>query len=239
MNKAELIRRTFEHMLANDIRKPVVIPKQSFTITDDDGHSKVFSVKRKDKDMHYTMDDIRKVLTVAVEMIIDAVSRGEEVSVTRLGVISAKYRAEHKVRIPGSMKWRTIPGHYIPRISFSKAMKDAARVYEAFLVDIGEDIVPETPKYSGRGRPTKDQKPKRTINELMDAEEARRNAPIAELLEDPDDFFDEPDEFDEDEDFGMDDDCEDDRDSENDAQEDIIIDGDVETEPSGVSDDGD
>lgn len=237
MNKAELIKRTFDYMIKNDIRKPVVMPKHSFTITDDEGHSKVFSVKRKDKEMHYTLNDIKNVLTVAVDVMVDAVARGEEVAVPKLGVISAKYRAEHKVRIQGSMKWRTIPGHYLPKINFSKAMKDAARIYEAFLIDIGEDLKPEKPKYSGKGRPPKDQRPKRTINELMDAEEARKNAPITELLEDPDDFFDVPDEFDEDEDFGMDDDCEDDLVSSDGSQEDIVIEGEVDEDSDKVMSD--
>jgi nucleoid DNA-binding protein len=215
VKKAELLGKIFDYLLANDIRKPVAIPKQTFTITDDTGNSRVFSVKRKDREAHYTLDDIRKVLDAFIKVAVDAVARGDSIFLPQIGTVSAQFRKERKVRIHGTMKFQTIPAHYVPKAKFAKAMRDAARVYEAYLIDNGFEIDPEKAaaaliEKKKPGRPSK--KGTRPIAEMI--EESKEMEVNPELLAKPEDFFNEEpeDEFDEDEDFGFDDESKEDQD---------------------------
>ena len=49
MNKIDFIKCVSDVLRTNDIKKPVSIPKQVFHISDDEGNSKDFTVKKTDK----------------------------------------------------------------------------------------------------------------------------------------------------------------------------------------------
>ena len=58
MNRNEFVRRVTSVMRENDIRKPVSSPKQVFHISDDEGNSKDFVVRKTDKKVIFTIDDV-------------------------------------------------------------------------------------------------------------------------------------------------------------------------------------
>lgn len=214
MKKSELVNRMFDYLIQSDIRKPVAIPKQTLTVTDDFGHSKCFTFKKQDRRYHYTARDIQNILNSFIEVACNAVQRGESVYLPKVGAISPQFRKEHKVRIPGTQKFKSIPAHYVPKIKFSQAMKDAARVYEAYLADLldsGQGDGMEIPEaLRGRGR--------RTGNNIND---------IIFDDEDPTMFGEELDDnlyYNGDEDFDDEEDSDDDIDIEDDSEVDVELD---------------
>ena len=82
MVRKELIRRMTEVMRENDIRKPISFPKHVFHISDDEGNRRDFTVKKVDKSVIYTADDVEAVLDTLQYVIQEALKAGEEKTVT-------------------------------------------------------------------------------------------------------------------------------------------------------------
>lgn len=156
VKKGDLLSKTCDYLKEKGLRKPVHVPKQQFTITDDEGHSRNFTVKRQDKEALYTMDDVRKILDAMVDIVIDTVKHGEPVYIQKIGTLNIRYREARKVRIPGTRQWKDVPGHYVPKLEYAQTLKDAARIYESYVVERGDPLTVPKPK-RGRGRPRKNQ----------------------------------------------------------------------------------
>ena len=62
MNRKELVRRIANVMRENNIRKPVSSQKQVFHISDDEGNTKDFVVKKTDKGVLFTYDDVEAMM---------------------------------------------------------------------------------------------------------------------------------------------------------------------------------
>lgn len=130
MNKKELSARAADFLRENDIRKPVKIKKHAFVVTDEDGNSANFYVKRQDKRVLYTVEDVQNILEACIEMIREAVQRGESVFLKDFGTLSVHMRAERMLKRPDNGEMCVVPAHYVPKFSFAKAYKMAAKVYE-------------------------------------------------------------------------------------------------------------
>lgn len=153
MNKQELAEEMCKLLKQNDVRKPISIPKQKFTISDETGNSRMFTVKQKDKRALYTQEDCKNMLDVLVVVLAEAVKKGDPIYIPKFGTLTAHYRAPRKVRLPGSRKWKDIPAHYVPKMDYAKAIRDAAKIYETYMNEV-HPPEPEKPK-RGRGRPKK------------------------------------------------------------------------------------
>ncbi|MCD8208997.1 MAG: HU family DNA-binding protein, partial [Bacteroidales bacterium] len=92
MNKRDLIREINNVLRENGVKKPISIPKHVFHISDDDGNSRDFSVKTREKTAVYTIDDVENILDACICVIEDALKRGEEVSIYSFGTLGLKYR---------------------------------------------------------------------------------------------------------------------------------------------------
>lgn len=149
MNQKELARRVTAVMRERDIRKPISIPKQVFHISDDDGNTKSFSVKKRDKSVIYTVDDVDAVVDACIEVMKDALKRGDNISVRGFGTLGLKLRkARHTKRI-GTNERIDIDAHYIPKFSFGADLKMCAKLYELSLTDKDTDADNETNKAVG------------------------------------------------------------------------------------------
>ena len=164
MHKLELASKVCEMLRESGARKPVSIPKQQFTITDEAGNSRVFNVKRADKEVLYTMDDVKRIIDVLVDVIVDTIKHGEPISLKKIGTLHIHYRAARKTRIPGTSKWVDIPAHYVPKLEYSSALLEAARIYESYKRETGDPLVIN--KKGTVGRPRK--KNTEEVQELMD-----------------------------------------------------------------------
>lgn len=130
MNKKDLVSRAAEILRQNDIRKPVKIKKHKFQIIDEDGDIAFFTVKRADKQVLYTVDDIGNIIDACIEAVLEAIRRGEEVNVRGFGTLGLHYRAARRTKQPGTEDWYEIDAHYIPKFFSGNDLRAAAKVYD-------------------------------------------------------------------------------------------------------------
>lgn len=140
MNRKELIRNVAAAMRENNIRKLISSPKQVFHISDDDGNQKDFIVKKSDKGVLYTVDDVEAVLDTCLAVIEEAMRRGEAVSVRGFGTLGLKYRKPRATKVPGTEEWVDIESRYIPKFTFGNDLRMCAKVYELSLADKQLDV---------------------------------------------------------------------------------------------------
>lgn len=156
MKKDEVVSLVCEALKQTNTRKFVSIPKQEFTITDDEGQSKKFAIKRADKEVLYTNTDVRNIVDMLIEVLLEAMRNGESVYLPKFGTICPHYREARRARIPNSRQWCDIPPKYVPKLKFSKAMVDAAREWESRVLENGDPLlVPVEKRKKGR-RPVED-----------------------------------------------------------------------------------
>lgn len=135
MNKFEFIRAVTDTLKANDLRKPVSIPKQTYYISDDEGNARSFSVKKKDKNILFTIEDVKAIVNACIEVIEDCLKRGEPISFSNFGTLGLKYRKPRQVKPFNSEDKVEIEGRFIPKFSFGKDLRLCAKLYEMSLKD--------------------------------------------------------------------------------------------------------
>ena len=135
MNKKDLISKTTEVLRANNIRKPISIPKQVFHISDDEGNSKDFVVRKTDKSVLYNTNDVSEILDACMAVIEDSLRRGEEVYVHGFGTLTVQKRAARQTKHPDTREVIYIDERYIPKFSFGNNLRMAAKMYELSLND--------------------------------------------------------------------------------------------------------
>ena len=136
MNRRELVRGVAAKLRENNMKKSVRAPRHVFHISDDSGNTKDFVVKQAERSYIYTEDDVDKIVDALVDVILDALKIGDTVSIHGFGAIGVKYRQARRTRDPKTGEWVDIEGHYIPKLTFGKDMKTAAKLYE---LSIDED----------------------------------------------------------------------------------------------------
>ena len=136
MNKKELTRRVASVMREKSIRKPVSIPKQVFHISDDDGNKKDFVIRKTDKTVMFTTEDVEAIIDTCIEVIEDALAHGEHVSVHGFGQLGLKYMKARTLKQVGTGEPVTAEAHYIPKFSFGKDLRLSAKMYEMSLEDL-------------------------------------------------------------------------------------------------------
>lgn len=130
MNKKELISRASEILRINQTRKPVKIKKHRFQIIDEEGNTAYFTVKRADKQVLYTVDDVNNVIDACLEAILESIRRGEEVNIRGFGTLGLHYRAARRTKQPGTEDWVEIDAHYTPKFLSGNDLKAAVKVYD-------------------------------------------------------------------------------------------------------------
>lgn len=135
MKRIDLIRRTAEVMRENNIRKPVSIPKQVFHISDNEGNHRDFTVKKTDKSVMYTVDDVEAVLDAMQYVIQEAVKVGEDIVVRGFGTLGKRYRKARTVRNVLDGQAVELRGHYVPWFIPGNDLKRCMQIYEQTLSD--------------------------------------------------------------------------------------------------------
>ena len=133
MNRKELVRRTAGLMREKDIRKPVSMPKQVFHISDDEGNKRDFTLRKIDKSVIYTADDVEAIIDNCIEVIQEALKHGEEISVRGFGTLGLKYRKKRTLIHVGTGEQIEMDSHYVPKFTSGHDLKMCAKVYEMFL----------------------------------------------------------------------------------------------------------
>lgn len=135
MVRKELIRRTADVLRENNIRKPISIPKQVFHISDDEGNYKDFTVKKVDKSVAFTVEDIEAVLDACQYVIQDAVKSGEDITLRGFGTLGKRYRKARVVKNVLDGQECEVAGHYVPWFYPGNDLVRCLQVYEQTLKD--------------------------------------------------------------------------------------------------------
>lgn len=129
MNRREFVRKVTDVLRENNIRKPVYSTKHTFHISDDEGNSKDFIIKQKDRNVLFTIDDIDSIVDVCTAVISNALSEGDSVSIRGFGTLGLRYRQGRKMR-DTSGKWIECQPGFVPKFSVGKELKRSAKLYE-------------------------------------------------------------------------------------------------------------
>ena len=147
MTRKELISYTTSVLRDNDIRKPVKLPKQTFHISDDEGNQKDFIVRKSDKNVIYTVNDVENILDALVAVVTDAIKRGDSVSIQGFGSLGVHKRAARATKIPETDTWVEVPARYVPKFKFGNDLRMAAKMYEMSLDENHDyNLFPEIPE---------------------------------------------------------------------------------------------
>lgn len=76
MNKGELVNEVCERLRASGVRKVISSPKHVFHITDDDGNTCNFNVKRSDRRISFNQKDVSLILDTCLD-VIENICRGQ------------------------------------------------------------------------------------------------------------------------------------------------------------------
>ena len=137
MNKTELIQRVASVMRENNIRKPVSSQKKVFHISDDDGNVSDFVIKKSNKGVLFTVDDVSAVMDTCIAVIEDAIRRGEHVSVRGFGPLGVHYRKARTTKHPETGEIVEVSERYIPKFIFGSDLRMCAKMFELSLGEGG------------------------------------------------------------------------------------------------------
>lgn len=135
MNRQAFIKNVSDLLREKNIKKPISIPKQVFHISDNDGNSKDFTIKKTDKSVLYTRNDVELIVDACLAVIEDSIKRGEPVSFHGFGTLGLNYRKPRTTKCVGTDEDIVIEGHYVPKFSFGNNLKMCAKIYELSLND--------------------------------------------------------------------------------------------------------
>lgn len=135
MNRRDLARTAADVLRKSNTRKTVSIPKQVLHISDDSGIQKDFTVRRADKEVLYTIDDVNAILEALICVIKDSLKTGDTVSIHGFGTFGLKYRKPRKTKSIDTDDTITIDGRFVPKFSFGNDLKMCAKIYEMSFED--------------------------------------------------------------------------------------------------------
>lgn len=151
MNKKDFIKCVSELLRANDIKKPVSMPKQVFHISDNEGNSKDFTIRKTDKSVMYTKDDVTAIVDACLYVIQESLKRGEPVSFHGFGTLGLNYRKPRATKCVGTEEDVVIEGRYVPKFSFGNDLRMCAKIYELSLNDKLQEPAPVYDEMDGGG----------------------------------------------------------------------------------------
>lgn len=136
MNQKDLARRIAAGLREDDTRKPVMFPKRTFHISDDDGNHKDFTVQGMGKALTYTVEDVENILDMCQRVIMDVLEHGDTITVRGFGTLGLKYfKPRSSLKIPGTDIEAGTEPVYLPKFVASRTLKACGKVYALSLRD--------------------------------------------------------------------------------------------------------
>lgn len=130
MNRKELVRRASNVLRDNNIKKPVYTQKQVLHISDDDGNTKDFVIKKNDTGVVFTTDDIDAIIDACIYVIQDALKHGDSVSIRGFGSLGLHHRKARIAKHPTTGEAVDIEARYVPKFVSGNDLKMCAKIYE-------------------------------------------------------------------------------------------------------------
>lgn len=141
MNRKEFDRRVASVMRENGIRKPVSSPKQVFHISDDEGNKKDFVIRKTDKSVMFTIEDIESVIDSCIYVIKEALKRGENITFHGFGSLGVHHRKARATKRPDTGEWVEVEARYIPKFTFGNDLRMCTKLYELSLNEVCADNI--------------------------------------------------------------------------------------------------
>lgn len=135
MNRKELVRRAANVLRDNNIKKPIYYQKQVIHISDDDGNTKDFVIRKSDTDVSFTSEDVDSVVDACIAVVEDAIKHGESVTLRGFGTIGLNYRKARVTKHPDTGEDIEVEARYVPKFSCGNDLRMCAKVYELSLND--------------------------------------------------------------------------------------------------------
>lgn len=142
MNRVELVRKVASLMRDNNIRKPISFQKQVFHISDDEGNVKDFVIKKSDKGVLYTIEDIDAILDSIIEVVEDSLKQGETISIRGFGTLGLHYRKARTTKHPATGEDIKIIERYVPKFTFGNNLRLCAKMFELYLKENKLNVEP-------------------------------------------------------------------------------------------------
>lgn len=130
MNRKELVRRASNVLRDNNIKKPVYTQKQVLHISDDDGNTKDFVIKKNDTGVMFTTDDIDAIIDACIYVIQDALKHGDSVSIRGFGSLGLHHRKARITKHPTTGEAVDVEARYVPKFISGNDLKMCAKIYE-------------------------------------------------------------------------------------------------------------
>lgn len=140
MNKKELISNIVAVLREKNIKKPVTAQKTVLHISDDNGVTRDFVIKKSGTELLFTQKDVSAMVDAFVTVVLDAMKNGDEVRMSGFGNFVLNYRPPRHTLHPITGEVVDVSAHYTPKFNFSNEMRRAARLYEASLKDKGVEL---------------------------------------------------------------------------------------------------
>lgn len=135
MKRKEFIREVMNNLKDNNKKKPVSIKKQVFHISDDEGNSKDFVVKKTDKTVIYTLEDVANILDSCISVAENALMKGDCVALNGIGVLGLKKHKSREAHNPRTGEAITVPAHYVVRFVPGREFKRCSKIFEQGIED--------------------------------------------------------------------------------------------------------
>lgn len=142
MNRKELVRRVSNVMRENNIKKPVCAQKQVLHISDDDGNTKDFVIKKNDTGVAYTTEDVEAIIDACIYVIQDALKHGDNVSIRGFGSLGLHYRKARMTKHPSTGETVDVEARYVPKFVSGNDLKMCAKIYELSIDEKLRDLPP-------------------------------------------------------------------------------------------------
>lgn len=130
MNKRGFCESIAAKLRDNDITKTVPAERHTFRISDENGNTSKFIVKKSDRKVTFSTEDILAFTNAAMEVIEEALREGDKIVFHGFATLELKFRDARRQRHPATGEIIEIPPHYVPRFSFGDRLRTCARVYE-------------------------------------------------------------------------------------------------------------
>lgn len=135
MNRRELVKNVVGKLRENGIKKPISAQRQVLHISDDSGNSTNFVVKKSDRSILFTYEDIESILDTFITVIEDALKEGDQISIRGFGTLGLHYRKARRTKHPDTGEPVEVPDRYVPKFAFGNDLRMCARLFELALED--------------------------------------------------------------------------------------------------------
>lgn len=135
MKKKDFVTRVADTLRENGVRKRVKIKKHTFTVTDMEGNSANFDVRRSDRMIPYSIDDVLSIIDACIEVVKKAMQNGEEICIKGIGTLGVVKRAASANKNFTTGERCEIPAHYVPKFNISPELRTAVKIYDLSLAD--------------------------------------------------------------------------------------------------------